>query len=88
LRLTDIRTALDELQMRPTKSLGQNFLHDQNLARAIAAAVAPDHVPCAATDFSSSKRTRASRHGCARNFPPTASKSSAPMPSTSIGARS
>ncbi len=28
--------------MRPTKSLGQNFLHDQNLARAIAAAAVPD----------------------------------------------
>jgi 16S rRNA (adenine1518-N6/adenine1519-N6)-dimethyltransferase len=42
MRLTDIRTALDELQMRPTKSLGQNFLHDQNLARAIAAAAIPD----------------------------------------------
>lgn len=43
MRLTDIRTALDELQLRPTKSLGQNFLHDQNLARAIAAAAIPDH---------------------------------------------
>ncbi len=42
MRLTDIRSALDELQMRPTKSLGQNFLHDQNLARAIAAAAVPD----------------------------------------------
>lgn len=41
MRPTDIRTALDELQMRPTKSLGQNFLHDQNLARAIAAAAIP-----------------------------------------------
>ena len=45
MRLTDIRTALDELQMRPTKSLGQNFLHDQNLARAIAVSLAPEHVP-------------------------------------------
>ena len=42
MRLTDIRTALDELQLRPTKSLGQNFLHDQNLARAIAAAAVPE----------------------------------------------
>ena len=41
LRLTDIRSALDELQLRPTKSLGQNFLHDQNLARTIAAAAIP-----------------------------------------------
>ncbi len=47
MRLTDIRTALDELQMRPTKSLGQNFLHDQNLARAIAAAAVPDRAPFA-----------------------------------------
>jgi len=38
---------LDELQLRPTKSLGQNFLHDQNLARAIAAAAIPDRVPFA-----------------------------------------
>jgi 16S rRNA (adenine1518-N6/adenine1519-N6)-dimethyltransferase len=47
LRLSDIRTALDELQLRPTKSLGQNFLHDQNLARAIAAAAVPDRAPFA-----------------------------------------
>ena len=47
MRLTDIRTALGELQLRPTKSLGQNFLHDQNLARAIAAAAAPECVPFA-----------------------------------------
>ena len=43
MRLTEIRAALDELQLRPTKSLGQNFLHDQNLARAIAAAATPEH---------------------------------------------
>ena len=43
MRLTDIRAALDELQMRPTKSLGQNFLHDQNLAAATAAAAVPGH---------------------------------------------
>jgi len=42
MRLTEIRSALDELQLRPTKSLGQNFLHDQNLARAIAAAAIPE----------------------------------------------
>ncbi|MEY3481268.1 MAG: hypothetical protein RIQ71_2043 [Verrucomicrobiota bacterium] len=41
MRLTDIRAALQELELRPTKSLGQNFLHDQNLARAIAAAAVP-----------------------------------------------
>ena len=42
MRLTDIRTALDELQLRPTKSLGQNFLHDQNLARSVAATAVPE----------------------------------------------
>lgn len=47
MRLTDLRLALDELQLRPTKSLGQNFLHDQNLARAIAAVALPEHVPFA-----------------------------------------
>jgi 16S rRNA (adenine1518-N6/adenine1519-N6)-dimethyltransferase len=43
MRLTEIRAALDELQLRPTKSLGQNFLHDQNLARSIAATAVPEH---------------------------------------------
>lgn len=43
MRLNEIRTALDELELRPSKSLGQNFLHDRNLARAIAAAALPDH---------------------------------------------
>lgn len=47
MRLTDIRSALDELGLRPSKSLGQNFLHDQNLARAIATTAIPDHVPFA-----------------------------------------
>jgi 16S rRNA (adenine1518-N6/adenine1519-N6)-dimethyltransferase len=47
MRLTDLRTALDELEMRPTKSLGQNFLHDQNLARTIAETAVPRHVPFA-----------------------------------------
>ena len=47
MRLSDIRSALDELQLRPTKSLGQNFLHDQNLARTIAAAAVPDRAPFA-----------------------------------------
>ena len=47
MRLSDIRTALDELQLRPTKSLGQNFLYDQNLARTIAAAAIPDRAPFA-----------------------------------------
>ncbi len=43
MRPTDIRAALDELQLRPSKSLGQNFLHDANLARAIARAAVPEH---------------------------------------------
>jgi len=47
MRLTDIRNALADLSLRPTKSLGQNFLHDQNLAAVIAAAVAPEHTPFA-----------------------------------------
>ena len=47
MRLTDIRNALAELSLRPTKSLGQNFLHDQNLAGVIAAATTPEHAPFA-----------------------------------------
>lgn len=47
MRLSDIRSALDDLAMRPTKSLGQNFLHDRNLAQAIAAAAVPARVPFA-----------------------------------------
>ena len=47
MRPTDLRTALDQLGMRPSKSLGQNFLHDSNLARAIAAAAIPDRAPFA-----------------------------------------
>jgi 16S rRNA (adenine1518-N6/adenine1519-N6)-dimethyltransferase len=47
VRLTDIRNALEELSLRPAKSLGQNFLHDQNLARSIAASALPGHVPFA-----------------------------------------
>ena len=33
MKLSDIRAALSELQVTPSKTLGQNFLHDQNLAR-------------------------------------------------------
>jgi 16S rRNA (adenine1518-N6/adenine1519-N6)-dimethyltransferase len=33
MRLSDIRTALREIPLSPVKTLGQNFLHDQNLAR-------------------------------------------------------
>lgn len=37
MKLSSIRAALDELQLVPSKTLGQNFLHDQNLARWIVA---------------------------------------------------
>ncbi len=37
MKLSAIRAALDELQLTPSKTLGQNFLHDQNLARWIVA---------------------------------------------------
>ena len=33
MKLSDIRTALREIRLSPAKRLGQNFLHDQNLAR-------------------------------------------------------
>lgn len=36
MTLTEIRTALDARGLRPLKQLGQNFLHDQNLARWLA----------------------------------------------------
>jgi 16S rRNA (adenine1518-N6/adenine1519-N6)-dimethyltransferase len=45
MRLSDIRAALDRLDLRPTKSLGQNFLHDRNLAQTIATALLPERVP-------------------------------------------
>lgn len=45
MRLSDIRAALAELDLRPTKSLGQNFLHDRNLAQTIAAALLPERAP-------------------------------------------
>ena len=47
MRLTDLRSTLEELELRPSKNLGQNFLHDQNLARAIAATAIPEQVPFA-----------------------------------------
>jgi 16S rRNA (adenine1518-N6/adenine1519-N6)-dimethyltransferase len=37
VKLSAIRAALAELQLTPSKSLGQNFLHDQNLAQWIVA---------------------------------------------------
>jgi 16S rRNA (adenine1518-N6/adenine1519-N6)-dimethyltransferase len=33
MKLSDIRAALREIPISPAKTLGQNFLHDQNLAR-------------------------------------------------------
>jgi 16S rRNA (adenine1518-N6/adenine1519-N6)-dimethyltransferase len=36
MTLTEIRAALDRRGLRPLKQLGQNFLHDQNLARNLA----------------------------------------------------
>ena len=33
MRLSEIRATLKEIGVAPVKSLGQNFLHDQNLAR-------------------------------------------------------
>ncbi len=37
MKLSAIRAALAELDLTPSKTLGQNFLHDQNLARWIVA---------------------------------------------------
>src|SRR5262249_6044928 len=44
MKLSDTRTALRELRLSPAKTLGQNFLHDQNLARWIIdqAQITPD----------------------------------------------
>jgi 16S rRNA (adenine1518-N6/adenine1519-N6)-dimethyltransferase len=44
MNLSEIRSALQEARVRPVKTLGQNFLHDQNLARWIVdqAKVVPD----------------------------------------------
>src|ERR1700683_5771616 len=36
MTLTEIRAALDSRGLRPLKQLGQNFLHDQNLAKWLA----------------------------------------------------
>src|SRR5574338_354588 len=33
MRLSEIRSTLKEIGVSPVKTLGQNFLHDQNLAR-------------------------------------------------------
>jgi 16S rRNA (adenine1518-N6/adenine1519-N6)-dimethyltransferase len=37
MKLSEIRTTLQEIRVSPVKTLGQNFLHDQNLARWIIA---------------------------------------------------
>ena len=37
MKLSTIQASLTELGMQPTRSLGQNFLHDQNLAEWIVA---------------------------------------------------
>jgi 16S rRNA (adenine1518-N6/adenine1519-N6)-dimethyltransferase len=44
MKLSDIRAALREIRLSPAKTLGQNFLHDQNLARWIVdqAQITPD----------------------------------------------
>src|SRR5436305_8308018 len=44
MKLSTIRTALREIRLSPAKTLGQNFLHDQNLARWIIdqAQITPD----------------------------------------------
>jgi 16S rRNA (adenine1518-N6/adenine1519-N6)-dimethyltransferase len=33
MKLSEIRATLKEIGVSPVKTLGQNFLHDQNLAR-------------------------------------------------------
>src|SRR5437773_9987504 len=45
MKLSTIRTALREIRLSPAKTLGQNFLHDQNLARWLVdqAQITPDH---------------------------------------------
>ena len=44
MKLSEIRTTLQEIRVSPVKTLGQNFLHDQNLARWIVnqAEIIPD----------------------------------------------
>ncbi len=41
MNLSDLRRLLEELKVLPSKALGQNFLHDTNAARFVAAALAP-----------------------------------------------
>src|SRR5947208_13389016 len=44
MKLSEIRATLQEIRVSPIKTLGQNFLHDQNLARWIVdqADITPD----------------------------------------------
>ncbi|PYJ53355.1 MAG: ribosomal RNA small subunit methyltransferase A, partial [Verrucomicrobia bacterium] len=44
MKLSEIRTTLQKIRVSPVKTLGQNFLHDQNLARWIVdqAKITPD----------------------------------------------
>src|SRR6266581_2954657 len=44
MKLSEIRATLQEIRVSPVKTLGQNFLHDQNLARWIVdqAQITPD----------------------------------------------
>jgi len=44
MKLSEIRTTLLKIRVSPVKTLGQNFLHDQNLARWIVnqAEIIPD----------------------------------------------
>jgi len=44
MKLSEIRTTLLKIRVSPVKTLGQNFLHDQNLARWIVnqAEIVPD----------------------------------------------
>ena len=43
---SEIRSALAELRREPSRSLGQNFLHDQNLCRAIVRQIEPAAGEC------------------------------------------
>ena len=45
MTLKEIRTALDSRGLRPLKQFGQNFLHDQNLARWLAGRILDDLTP-------------------------------------------
>ena len=45
MTLTEIRAALETRGLRPLRQLGQNFLHDQNLARWMADEIARDVPP-------------------------------------------